>query len=284
MITLLPTPIGNLGDISLRTLEVLAESEIVLCEDTRVTKKLLSLLQKSPIISSNFPEIFQDKVFYPFHSHNQREFLAQRDRAFFDKKVVFLSDAGMPCVSDPGALLVAYAQEHGIAYDVLPGSNACVLAYCMSGVEDSGFVFGGFLPHKKEERKKVLLEYFGANSRLSGNQSIIFYESPHRILDSLADLAALDRECKVFAIKEMTKINQKFFTGSAQEVLGRIKGENIKGEWVLVLNPTHTQERVLSLEEIEQMSLPPKVRAKLLAKLTGQDPKAIYQNHIEGGE
>lgn len=282
MITLLPTPIGNLGDVSLRMLEVLADSQVVLCEDTRVTKKLITLLQKKLIISNNFPKIFEKKEFYSFHSHNYQEFLKSHQRDFFMQNVVFLSDAGMPCVSDPGASLVSYAQENAIAYDILPGSNACVLAYCMSGNIDDGFVFGGFLPHKQQDRRKCLQDFFVAQGSIDKKISIIFYESPHRILDSLEDVAFVDSQCGVFVIKEMTKKNQKYFRACAGEMTKLLRDENLQGEWVLVLTPTiQSEHKNLSFGDIENMDLPPKIKAKLLARISHQDVKSIYETLIK---
>lgn len=284
MITLLPTPIGNLKDISFRTLEALAESDIVLCEDTRVTKRLLALLQRDPVITQNFPRIFEKKIFLPFHSHNQDDFLKNQSRDFFlEKNIVFLSDAGMPCISDPGALLVKYAQENDIAYDVLPGSNACLLAYCMSGIIDDGFMFGGFLPHKQQDRRKCLQDFFYSQKSLQKSLSIIFYESPHRILEAIEDIVFIDSQCEVFAIKEMSKRNQKFFYATAKEMLEKLKQENIKGEWVLILKSKKQENyKNLSFEDILSLELPPKVKAKLLAKVSNQDTKTIYKNLIKG--
>ncbi|CBG39952.1 16S rRNA (cytidine(1402)-2'-O)-methyltransferase [Helicobacter mustelae] len=284
MITLLPTPIGNLGDVSLRMLEALAQSEVVLCEDTRVTKKLIALLQKNPLITQNFPGIFAPKIFHAFHSHNQEEFLDSLEKNALDlrvRNVVFLSDAGMPCINDPGALLVSYAQREGIAYDVLPGSNACVLAYCMSGIVDDGFIFGGFLPHKQGERKKILETFLTQQASSPKKMSVIFYESPHRILDSLRDLCDIEEDCGVFAIKEMSKKNQKFFAGSAREVWKILQNQNIQGEWVLLLSTTKKPKSSLGAEEIKLMDLPPKIKAKLLSRLGLGDVKSIYANLME---
>lgn len=284
MITLLPTPIGNLYDVSLRMLDALARSEIVLCEDTRITKKLISLLSKNPIIVQNFSQIFEEKKFFPFHSHNQEEFLENVKKDFFQQNVVFLSDAGMPCVNDPGALLVRYAQENQIPYDVLPGSNACILAYCLSGVIDDGFIFGGFLPHKQQARRKVLESFFNYCANVEKKLSLIFYESPHRILESLLDICVVDEECEVFAVKEMSKLNQKYFKGSAREVARILPNQNIQGEWVLVLNPIKPPQGVLNLSDITSLPLPPKIKAKLIAKITNEDTKKIYQDMVREGK
>lgn len=256
---------------------------MILCEDTRVTKKLLHLLSRDAFISANFPKLSQTKRIFSLHSHNEEDFLqdgvfAKLQIDFKSQNVVYMSDAGMPCVSDPGARLIEYAQSRGIEYDVLAGGSAVVLAYAMSGNTDDGFLFGGFLPHKEAQRRKCLSECF--EHLECKNVSIIFYESPHRILESLKDLVFVDAQCKVFAIKEMTKMNQKFFKGSALEVLAMLEHQNTQGEWVLVLKPSIKAREVLSLFEIKQMDLPPKIKVKLISKITKEDPKALYQQLI----
>ena len=280
MITLVPTPIGNLGDISLRALEAIDQSEVVLCEDTRVTKKLFSLLKKNPLIFDHFPNIFKEKCFFSFHSHNQEEFLKTHQIDFFQQNVVFLSDAGMPCINDPGALLVSFAQKHHIAYDIVAGSNACLLAYCMSGIINDGFIFGGFLPHKREDRRACLREFF-SHTDMQRDLSVIFYESPHRILEAMRDIDFVDKECEVFAIKEMTKRNQKFFKGKAYEVLEILKDQNINGEWVLLLSPQKKKKQMINIDEILQMDLPPKIKAKILARAMDTSPKDLYEQLIK---
>ena len=142
MLTLVPTPIGNLSDISKRAIEALNEADIVFCEDTRVTKKLLSLLQ-----------IDLNKTFIAMHSHNENEIISKIDVSIFDKNVVYVSDAGMPGISDPGSKLIQFAQENNIKYDVIPGANALLTAFVASGFEGE-FTFFGFLPHKGKDREK----------------------------------------------------------------------------------------------------------------------------------
>lgn len=277
MLTLLPTPLGNLGDISLRSLQALQKANILMCEDVRVTKKLLQLLSKVVLIKTNFPEIFEVKKFLSFHSHNQEEFLRNIDLEFFKQNdIVFMSDAGMPCVSDPGMELVAYAQRHSIVYDVLPGASASVSAYCFSGFGAEGFVFAGFLPHKQKDRRERMAQLLQKVSSFSQDIALIVYESPHRIIDSLSDLVAIAPKTKVFAIKEMTKIHQRFFTGLSVEVLKQVSESNISGEWVLVLQGEKSQEKMLSLTQIEEMSLPPKIKAKLISKIENVDIKIVY--------
>lgn len=286
MLYLLPTPLGNLRDITLRTLEVLSVADVILCEDTRIAKKLLMLLSRDAFIAANFPNINEQKPIFCLHSHNEKTFL--QDEVFAklqidlqNQTVIYMSDAGMPCISDPGTKLIEYARDRGIRYDVVPGGSAVTLAYAMSGMDGDGFIFGGFLPHKREERRKCLMEFF---ERLDMDKKIrvVFYESPHRILDSLRDIAFVDSKCQVFAIKEMTKLNQKFFQGRVDRVLEELGSQNIQGEWVLVLKPQERSKEVLGLSEIRQMDIPPKIKAKLIAKISNEDVKTIYQEIING--
>ncbi|MDO7252946.1 16S rRNA (cytidine(1402)-2'-O)-methyltransferase [Helicobacter cappadocius] len=284
MLTLLPTPIGNLADITLRSLQVLADSDVIMCEDVRVGKKLISLLEKNSLIKDNFPKIFDSKQFIPFHSHNEKEFLDSIHRGFFEKNIVFISDAGMPCVSDPGMSLVAYAMSENIPYDVLPGVSASVSAYCFSGIVSDGFLFAGFLPHKQKDRKERIANLMQGISILQQDVVIVVYESPHRILDSLGDIVCLYPNIHLFAIKEMTKLHQKFFYGKAVDVLEEIKKVNTNGEWVLVMNVEKKIEPSLTLAQISQMDIPPKVKAKILAKLENKDIKSIYERICKEGQ
>lgn len=284
MLTLLPTPIGNLADITLRSLQILADSEVIMCEDVRVGKKLLSLLEKNPLIQNNFSAIFNPKQFVSFHSHNEKEFLASVDEAFFEKNIVFMSDAGMPCVSDPGMSLVNYMISKNLPYDVLPGSSAAVSAYCFSGIMSDGFLFAGFLPHKQKDRRERISNLAQGVATLQQEVVIVMYESPHRILNSLEDISFLYPNAYLFAIKEMTKVYQRYFCGSATSVLEQIKKSNTSGEWVLVMNVEKTLQPSLSLSEVEQMELPPKIKAKILAKLQNEDVKTIYEKICKQGE
>ena len=173
MLCLVPTPIGNLEDISKRSLRVLEEAELIFCEDTRVTKKLLNLLGEKNNLD------FSNKEYKSFHSHNENHILQTLDKDTFTKNVVYVSDAGMPCVSDPGATLVDYCIKNDIAYDVLPGANAILTAYAMSGFPHTTFSFYGFLDHKGVSRASKL------NDALNDHKLAILYESPHRLLKYL---------------------------------------------------------------------------------------------------
>lgn len=274
MLYLLPSPIGNLSDITLRTLEVLNQGDVFLCEDTRVTQKLLLLLEQKGFLQR------KERKFYAFHSHNQDVFLQEIEKSFFLENVIFMSDAGMPCISDPGSALVRYAQTHKIPHQVLPSGSAVTLAYCCSGFGDGGFVFDGFLPHKSLERK-LRFEFW--RESLGGQLPLVVFEAPHRLFESLSDLEVIDQNCEIFIIKEMTKKFERSFKGNISEVLKEIKDKNLQGEWVLVIKfSLKIPEKKIGRTEVLELNLPPKIKAKLLSKITGEPSKSWYEKIIEG--
>ncbi len=270
MIYLIPTPIGNIDDISLRSLKLLSEIEILLCEDTRVTKKLLNLL------SSRHDIDFKIEQFIPFHSHNDTKVLNSLDAEFLKKQIAFVSDAGMPCVSDPGAKLIKFARERGLDYEVLPGASAAILSYASSGFDNPRFLFYGFLPHKGKERANSL-EYV-----LNSEVPVVLYESPHRIEKFADELENMEPNREIFAVKEATKRFEKKFFGTAVEFNRFIKSVNTKGEWSLVISPADSQGGTpISKDDIEKLDINPKTKAKLLAKLTGRSVKECYETLIK---
>ena len=269
MLTLVPTPIGNLEDISKRSLDALLEAELIFCEDTRVTKKLLNLF------TSKYNLTFPCNDFKSFHSHNEKQILQKLTKDDFNKNVVYVSDAGMPCVSDPGASLVEFAIQNNIKYDVIPGANAVLTAFAMSGFPHTEFTFFGFLAHKGVERKEKLQKVM--NSEILP----ILYESPHRLLKLLEELKNIDENRTIFLAKELTKQYQTIFKDKAINLFNQLKDSNIKGEWVVIIEPVSVSGKSLDLNDIEELDLPPKVKAKLLAKLTGGKIKDIYQNLLD---
>ncbi|MCE3046966.1 16S rRNA (cytidine(1402)-2'-O)-methyltransferase [Helicobacter kayseriensis] len=277
MLYLLPTPLGNLADVTLRTLQALQECDVLLCEDTRVAQKLLLLLeQKGKLLKKK-------REFFSFHSHNQVSFLENISPDFFESCVGFMSDAGMPCVSDPGSILIGYAKHHKIPFEILPAGSAATLAHAYSGLGDSGFVFDGFLPHKSNDRQKRLV--FWKDVLNSQDLALIVYESPHRLLDSLMDLQKIDQNCHVFVIKEMTKKFQASFEGNVVEVLQGIGETKILGEWVLVLKfSKQEKEYKLGVLEVMHSDIPPKIKAKLLSQITGESIKEWYHRIIKEGK
>jgi 16S rRNA (cytidine1402-2'-O)-methyltransferase len=267
MLTFAPTPIGNLEDISYRTLKTFEEAEIFFCEDTRVTKKLLKLL------TQKFEIKFKATEFKSFHEHNQKIFLQNLDIELLkSKKVVFVSDAGMPCISDPGATLVEFCQQNNILYDVLPGSNAVLSAFAMSGFLQKEFCFYGFLEHKGKQRKNTLKEIMN-NKFVS-----IVYESPHRLLKLLQEISEINCNKKLFLVKELTKLHQTYYKDNVLNILNTLQMESIKGEWVVVFEPCDEcmQNSAITVDDIKALDIAPKQKAKLLAKLTNKSVKEIY--------
>ncbi len=241
-----------------------------MCEDTRVTKRLLHLLHERGLLKRTF-----EAQFLSMHSHNMSQMLGKLDFEMLrNKTVVYLSDAGMPAVSDPGCELVRFAQEHHIDYDVLPGANAALLAYAQSGFCETRFLFYGFLPHKGSDRTDALHE-----AMYSGYVTII-YESPHRLLKLLEQICNIDAQRGVFLLKEATKKYEQRFKGSVGEIFERLQHETIKGEWVVVLNSDTKRCATITVEDIVKLDLPKKQAAKLIAKITGKPVKQCYHELI----
>ena len=260
MLTLVPTPIGNLLDISKRAENALFEAEIIFCEDTRVTKKLLNLLQID----------YSNKIFYSMHSHNENEIIKKLDISIFEKNVVYVSDAGMPGISDPGSKLIQFAQKNNIEYDVLPGANAVLTAFVASGFEGE-WTFFGFLPHKGNERKQKL------NEVINHEKISILYESPHRIEKLLNELKESIPERVVFFAKELTKKHQTFI----KDYVKNIELKNTKGEWVVVIDKGIKNDTItFTYDDILALKLHPKEKAKLLSQISNKSTKEIYNELI----
>jgi len=256
LLTFVPTPIGNLEDISKRALDALKNAEIIFCEDTRVTKKLLNLY-KIPL----------NKIFISMHSHNEDKVISNLNKnELVSKNCIYVSDAGMPGVSDPGSKLIKFCQKENIPYTVIPGANAALTAYVASGFEGE-FCFFGFLPHKGKERETKLLKIL-ENDKIS-----ILYESPHRIEKLINELKKYAPERKIFLAKELTKIHETFIKGKAKD----IELKNTKGEWVVVIDKGEKKEKLeLDYNDILNLNLPLKEKSKLLAKISDKSPKEIY--------
>ena len=267
MLTLVSVPIGNLDDISYRSILTLQNAEIILCEDTRNSKKLLKLLSEK----NNIP--LNDKKFIPIHAHNEYTFLKKVEISFFNQNIVYISDAGSPCISDPGALLVDYCITNDIKYDFIGGSNAFVNAYAMSGFSESKFLFFGFLVNKGKKRLEEI------ETLLNNPHSSIIYESPHRIIDLISNISKKEPSREIFAIKELTKLNQTSFKGIAQNVLKDIENANIKGEWVVIISPSSSQLNTKSIntDDILKLDISNKEKSKLISKITGKKTKDIYK-------
>ena len=214
-----PTPIGNLEDMTLRGVRLLREIETVACEDTRVTGQLLKYLN------------IVGKRLISLHAHNERGKADELLRLIESgDHVVLVSDAGTPGLSDPGSILILSAIERGIQVEVLPGANAAIPALVGSGLQVRPALFEGFLPHKKG-RKKRLKEL----SKISA--TIVLYESPHRLLKLLRELAEFfGEECRGVVVREMTKVHEEYVRGTLKELEMEFAGRaSIKGEIVVII-------------------------------------------------
>jgi 16S rRNA (cytidine1402-2'-O)-methyltransferase len=217
MLYLVPTPIGNLKDITLRALEVLNEVELILAEDTRTSSKLLQHYQVSKPVS-------------PYHQHNEHKILQHLvDQLLAGKTMALITDAGTPGISDPAFLLVRECIRNNIKVETLPGATAFVPALVNSGLPASRFAFEGFLPLKKG--RHTLLTKLALEER-----TLIFYESPVRLVKTLADMIqyfGADRQCSVS--RELSKMFEENNRGSLQEVHDHFQQKTVKGEIVIVL-------------------------------------------------
>lgn len=215
------TPIGNLEDITLRAVRILNEADLILAEDTRVTKKILERHNiKKPLLS--------------YHQHSRLNRLEEIEgRLKKGENLALVSDAGTPGISDPGSELIRFLAEkvEDLKIIPIPGPTALIAALSISGFDSSNFVFLGFPPHKKG-RQTFFKELVNIN------KTVVFYESPHRIIKALEELAAAIPERKIMAARELTKQFETIYRGTAQEVLNELKKIQIRGEFVVVVDKT----------------------------------------------
>ena len=239
-----------------------------MCEDTRVTKKLINL------ISQRLEITFPQYEYISLHSHNEKDFLTKDNQVLLEtKKCIYMSDAGMPCVSDPGSFLVDFCLENDIEYDVLPGANAILTAYASSGFSHTTFTFFGFLPHKGSNRSDML------DKVMNSENLAILYESPHRLMKLIEEINQIDSSREVFITKELTKKYQTRYKGTAQSVLSELIQTTIRGEWVVIIKNIESLNRgIITENDILDLKLPPKQKAKILSKLTGNSVKDIYND------
>ncbi|MCU0339331.1 MAG: 16S rRNA (cytidine(1402)-2'-O)-methyltransferase [Spirosomaceae bacterium] len=214
---LVPTPIGNLEDITLRAINVLKSVDVVLAEDTRTSGMLLKHLGISKPLQS-------------YHIHNEHQTVQKVvARLLKGERMALVSDAGTPAISDPGFLLVRECLQNGISVECLPGATAFVPALVNSGLPADRFTFEGFLPHKKGRQTRL-------NSLKEEERTMIFYESPHRLLKTLEQLAeALGTDRPASVSRELTKMYEETFNGTLAEVAAYFSTKTIKGEIVIVV-------------------------------------------------
>ena len=218
VLNIVPTPIGNLEDITLRSIDTLKNSDYILCEDTRVSKKLLNKYNIEVKLVS-------------FHSFNEHKTVQKHIDQILDGKVVSLiSDAGTPSISDPGFLIVRESIKNNIEINCLPGATALIPAIVNSGLSSERFVFEGFLPTKKGRNKRI-------KNLVDEKRSIVIYESPKRILKLINDLMGfLGEDRKASISRELSKIYQENIRGTLKELHYKLENINIKGEFVIVID------------------------------------------------
>jgi 16S rRNA (cytidine1402-2'-O)-methyltransferase len=269
---LVATPIGNLEDITLRALRVLREADCIACEDTRQTRKLLDRYGIStPVISS--------------HEHNE----AERSRELLEQlrqgaRIAVVTDAGTPGISDPGMILVSAAIEAGVAVYSIPGPSALLAALVGSGLDTERFFFAGFLPPRRGERKTALQELAASLTRPT---TLVLYEAPHRILDTLDDVSAVwGQECRIAVARELTKVHEEFLRGTVRGVHEELQSRStMRGEMVLMIEarPPADEAELRSgsvrerLAELEGSGLTEKDALKRLARERGVAKSELWR-------
>ena len=252
------TPIGNLKDITFRAIEVLKSVNTIACEDTRVTHRLLSYYS------------ITGKKLISYHEHNEEETAKKLVSLLEKEDIALVSDAGTPCISDPGYRVVKLAWEKGHQVVPIPGAFAGAVALSASGLPTDRFLFEGFLPNKKEKKLKRLQELINIGI------TFILYESPKRVLDTLQNINELAPESDIVVAKELTKIHEKFFRGKPAQVIQELssKEEYLKGEFVIICHPV--VEEQIDIEEIEKTIkelISQGLKAKEIAKTISQQYK-----------
>ncbi len=262
------TPIGNLKDITLRAIEVLKQSDIIFCEDTRHSKKLLDYYGIKTKVDS----------FHQFSGENKLEKI--KELLNNGKTVSYISDAGTPVISDPGYEIVKFLNENGIEFDVIPGATALIPALMLSGFPPDTFFFGGFLGKKEGEIEKQL-------ERIKNMETtVIFYQSPLRVLKTLKIAEKINLNRKVAVVKELTKIHQKVVKGNIKELIEKIS-ESEKGEFVLVFSPPIKKEKkeipeylIKEYNMLLKEKIEPKKAIKFLSKKYGIPSKKLYSELV----
>ena len=243
MLYLCATPIGNLGDMTYRAVQILKEADLIAAEDTRNSRKLLSHYDIHVPMTS-------------YHEYNKIE----KGKKLLDKMIsgqviVQISDAGMPGISDPGQELAAMCIEAGIPVSVLPGASASLTALLMSGLSSRRFCFEGFLPSEKEDKKgrKAVLDTLARETRTT-----IFYEAPHRLVRTLSALIqAVGEERRIALCRELTKKHEEVFRGRLRDALTHYQEEEPRGEFVLILEGV-SEKKLLEEEQALWLEIPVK--------------------------
>jgi 16S rRNA (cytidine1402-2'-O)-methyltransferase len=259
------TPIGNLEDITMRALRVLREADRIACEDTRQTRKLLDHYGIAKPVTS-------------YHDHNEAEKTAELiERLERGESIALVSDAGTPLISDPGYRLVAAAVAAGITVVPIPGPSAVMGALAAAGLATDSFRFCGFLPVKTSQRQKIFEELRHEACTL------VFYEAPHRILETLEDITAVLRDRPVVIARELTKLHEEFLRGSAAEVRATLSARpSVKGEITLLIGKAeHAEVDDTPVDEairaLVAAGVPRMDAIKQVAKARGLSKREVYK-------
>lgn len=269
------TPIGNLGDITFRAIETLKQVDFIVAEDTRVTIKLL-----------NYYNIKNNLISYHKHSSLERSHQIV-EKILAGESCAIVSDAGMPCISDPGEELVRLARKNNIKITVVPGACAAISGLVISGQSTGQFVFEGFLSVNKKNRLEKL------NSLKNENRTIIFYEAPHKLKKTLEDLLNILGNRNISIIKELTKIHENVLTTDLQQAHKYFENiDNIKGEFVLILegsqNIDKNQNQEITIDEAismikklkQEKNLSVSEAVKIVSQSTGHKKNNLYKLFI----
>ena len=258
------TPIGNIQDITLRALDVLKNAQVIACEDTRVTKKLFSLLG-----------IKQDKTFISYQNYNEE----QKSQDIIDiitqgKSVALVSDAGSPLISDPGYKLVRKCSEQNIKVYTIPGASAVISALQISGLPTNRFMFAGFIPNKEKARIDLFTELQHINTTL------VFYETANRLCKTLEAIKKVFQNREIAVAREITKLYEECIRADANTLLEHYTNNTPKGEIVIMVSPPDEKsnneydiQKELSIR-LEKMSL--KSAVKEVSALTGMNKNQVY--------
>lgn len=260
------TPIGNLGDISARAKEILQEADVIACEDTRVTKKLFTLLGLSTC-----------REFIKLEDHNeaaQAENLIELVRA--GKAIAQVSDAGSPLISDPGYKLIRRCKEEGIEVFAVPGACALICALQLSGLPTSSFMFAGFIPNKDKARHDLF------NRLKAIETTLVFYETANRIIKTLTAAAEIFGSREMAVAREITKVYEQCLNGTAEELIAHFSAVEPRGEMVLMIAPPKGDEGAAGLdvvtllrEELSKGTL--KTAVKTLVAKYGLNKNEVYE-------
>lgn len=261
------TPIGNLEDITLRQLRILGEVDFIAAEDTRVTRKLLTHFElKTPLVSC--------------HDHSDRQTISHiADRIAAGESCAVVTDAGMPCISDPGEVLVKLCYERGIPVQAVPGPSAVVTALAVSGAETGAFAFYGFLPVDKKPRSAML------KALSEEKKTFVLYEAPHKLSGTLADLEkTLGSDRKLSLCRELTKLHEEVLRMTLSEAIPYYIEHAPRGEFVLVVDGAPEEEQMFTPEDALAIAnaylaqgMSAAAAAKLAAKETGVPKQEIYR-------